>query len=674
MRFIDSFKFLSASLENLSNGLDSEHCIETKKYFSDVKVFDVMRKKGVFPYSFIDNIEKLDVTSLPSKINFYDKLNEEHISDEDYERAKFVWNYFDCKTLGDYSDIYLKTDVLLLCDVFENFRKRCLDLYKLDPAHYYTSPGLSWDAMLKYTKIELELLTDIDMIHFFKKGIRGGISQCSGRHFEANNKFLPNYNPDEKSTFIMYLDATNLYGHSMSQKLPVGNFKWLSEEEIRHFKIEDVSDDSEYGFVLEVDIVYPESLHDSHKDLPFLVERLIPPHSKSKTPKLIPNLNDKNNYICHYKTLQQALRYGLHVSRIHKILCFTQSCWLKKYIDLNTEMRNNAKTKFDKDLYKLMNNAVFGKTMENVENRRDIKLVTRWNNVHKSPGAGALIARPNFKNCSIFHENLVAVHMGKLKVLYNKPIYIGFSILELSKTVLYDFYYGVIKHNFQENASLLYTDTDSLILSLETDNFYKFMNSNIDKFDTSNYSVGNKFDIPTTKSILGKMKDEFPEDPIVTFYGTGAKAYYVQSLSMEVKKAKGVKKSVIKKYLDINDYQNIVEKGGVVLRKMYTFSSCLHDIYTEVKNKVALNHHDDKRFIIPNTTKTLPWGHPDIEFYQTDPQHNVEMVLHALNTLENGDSDELVSDITENRSRLAHTENDRLDLLINLLLRELENN
>lgn len=672
MRFMDSFKFLSASLDNLSCSLETEQFIETKKYFSE-EIFNIMRKKGVFPYSFVDNIAKLDVTSLPSKADFYDKLSEEHISDEDYERAKFVWNYFDCKDLGEYADIYLKTDVLLLCDVFQNFRRTCLEKYKLDPAHYYTSPGLSWDAMLKYTKIELELLTDIDMIHFFKKGIRGGISQCSERKCEANNKFLPNFNPNETSTFIMYLDSTNLYGHSMSQQLPTGNFKWLSEEEISQFRLEDVSDDSDCGFVLEVDVDYPELVHDSHRDLPFLVENIIPPHSKLKTSKLIPNLHNKKNYICHYRTIQQALRFGLVVTKTHKILSFSQSRWLKKYIDLNTEMRNNAKTKFEKDLYKLMNNAVFGKTMENVDNRKDIKLLTRWNNVHKSPGAGALIARPNFRDCSIFHENLVAIHMGKLKVVYDKPIYIGFSILELSKTVLYEFYYGFIKNHFKDKASLLYTDTDSVILRVETDNFYRFMNEHIDKFDTSNYKVGNKFKIPTTKSILGNMKDEFPEDPIISFYGTGAKAYYVQSLSTELKKAKGVKKNVIKKDLHCNDYKDIVESGGVLLRKMYTFTSCLHEIYTEVKNKVALNHHDDKRFIIPNTTKTLPWGHPDIEFYQTDPTRNVEMILEALNTLESPDNDNCVKDITEIRNSLTQQENNNLDLLLELLWRELEN-
>lgn len=634
IRFIDSFKFLSASLQNLGNNLADENFEETKRYFPQNEKFRLMRKKGVFPYSFVDSLDKLNYPILPPKQDFYDNLNEEHITDADYERARAVWNAFGCKSLGDYSDIYLKSDVLLLCDVFENFRKISLDKYKLDPAHYFTAPGLSWDAMLKYTGIELELLTDIDMINFFKKGIRGGISQCSERKHIANNIFLPNYNPEEPSSFITYLDATNLYGHSMSQPLPTGGFKWLCDEEIINLDIANIADDNPEGYILEVDIHYPEELHDLHADLPFLVENIVPPTSRSNLPKLIPNLNDKKKYIVHYRNLKQALRHGLMIMQTHRILKFNQKPWLKKYIDLNTEMRNKATNKFEKDHYKLINNAVYGKTMENVDNRKDIKLVTHWESVRRSMGANALISRPNFKNCSIFSEDFVAIHMGRQKVLYNKPIYLGFCILELSKIILYNFFYDVIKREFGDRAALLYTDTDSLIIKVFTDNFYEFIRQNPDKFDTSNYIEGNKFSIPKGLSQLGKMKDEFPADPIISFYGTGAKAYCIQSVENELKKAKGVKRSVIKKQLNMDDYKKIVENGGLIFRKMNSFRSDLHDIYTEMKNKVALSHQDDKRFIIPNTTKTLPWGHGDITFFQTEPERNLEWFMSAVNSVE----------------------------------------
>lgn len=630
LRFIDSLKFLSTSLENLGNGLNTTEFRETRKHFVTDGEFNLMRRKGVFPYSFIDSIDKMNNSNLPTKNDFYDSLREEHISDECYDRAKEVWRLFACKNLGEYSDLYLKSDVLLLTDVFEQFRDTCLKVYKLDPAQYFTLPGLSFDCMLRMTKVELELLTDIDIIHFFQKGIRGGISQCTDRMHTANNSFLPNFDPNEPTSFITYLDATNLYGHSMSQTLPLGGFRWLSEGEILDLNIMDVDDDSPQGYVFEVDVHYPEDLHDSHSDLPFLVENIIPPTETAKLPKLIPNLNDKKRYVVHYRTLKQAICNGLMVMQTHRVLKFDQSKWLKTYIDFNTELRNSATTKFGKDLFKLIINAVFGKTMENVEKRKDIKLITQWENGLGKVGAGSLIARPNFSSRSIFSENFVAIHMNKLKIIYNKPIYIGFSILDISKTVIYDFFYNFIKKKFGKNASLLYTDTDSLIIKVLTDNFYHVMTENPDKFDTSNYPEQNKFNIIKNKSVLGRMKDEFPGDPIISFYGTGAKAYYIKSLSNELKKAKGVKKSVVEKELHEEDYRKIVEHGGLIFRKMKTFRSELHDVYTQVINKVALSHSDDKRYLIPHSTKTLPWGHADIEFFQSDPEQNVENLLRVI--------------------------------------------
>lgn len=633
LRFLDSFKFLSASLDTLASGLELSSLREMRKHFPDNAQFNLMCKKGVFPYSFMDSLEKMKNPTLPTKNQFYDSLSEEHISDEAYERAKNVWHSFQCKNLGEYSDIYLKSDVLLLCDVFEQFRDMCLNTYKLDPAQYYTLPGLSFDCMLRMTQVELQLLTEIDMICFFKEGIRGGISQCTERKHIANNSYLPNFDPTKPSSFIAYLDATNLYGHSMSQALPFGGFRWLTEREILDLNVMAVDDDGPHGYVFEVDVHYPQELHDIHSDLPFLVENIVPPTKKAKLPKLIPNLNDKKKYIVHYRTLKQAIEHGLMVMRTHRVLKFDQSKWLKKYIDFNTDLRNSATTKFGKDLFKLIINAIFGKTMENVENRKDIKLITQWESTRGKVGARALIARPNFSSRSIFSENFVAVHMNKLKILYNKPIYTGFSILDISKTVIYDFFYNFIKKKFGNDASLLYTDTDSLILKVFTDDFYRVIAENPDNFDTSNYPEQNNFNIVKCKSVVGRMKDEFPCDPIMAFYGTGAKAYYIKSLGSELKKAKGIKKSVIQKELHLEDYQKIVEQGGLIFRKMKTFRSDSHDIYTEIINKVALSHSDDKRFVIPSSTITLPWGHTHINFYKAGPQQNVEDLLKVMESL-----------------------------------------
>lgn len=634
LRFLDSFRFMASSLAKLGEDLEPQQFNEVRKHFSDEREFEYMRKKGIFPYSYVDCLDKLNETQLPDKEDFYDSLTKQDVTDEDYNRAKEVWDLFRCQTLGDYSDVYLKSDVLLLADIFENFREICLKTYGLDPAQYFTAPGLSWDAMLRFTGIELELLTDIDMFHFFKKSIRGGISQCVERKHIANNEFLTNFNAAEPSSFIMYLDATNLYGHSMSQCLPLSDFEWVLQEEIQNLDILSISDEADTGYVLEVDVEYPEDLHDLHSDLPFLVENMKPPTSKTKYKKLIPNLFNKSRYVVHYRNLKQAIRNGLKLTKIHRVLRFRQAPWLKPYIDLNTEMRNKATSEFGRSNYKLMNNAIFGKTMENVDKRVDIRLITHWQNVGRSLGAESLIAKPNFKNSKIFSENLVAIQMEKLRVIYDKPLYLGFTILELSKTVMYEFYYEFIKQNYGDKASLLYMDTDSLILKIYSENFYKEIKQHVNRFDTSNFKEGNKFDIPVTPSVVGKMKVEYPEKPIYSFYGTAAKSYFVKVERDIIKKAKGIKKNVIKTELHEEDYKGAVERNETVLRSMSIFTSKYHELYTEIKNKVALSGGDDKRFLIPGTTKTLAWGHRDIFLYsEPENDEDANVLLKILQDL-----------------------------------------
>ena len=215
------------------------------------------------------------------------------------------------KTMGDYHDVYLKSDILLLADVFENFRKTCHQYYALDPCHYFTSPGLSWDAMLKMTGIKLELMTDIDMFQFIEKGLRGGISYIANRYGKANNKYMSGYNPDEPNKYIMYLDANNLYGWAMSQYLPTGGFRWLTDKQIQKLNINVCREDRKKGTILEVDLEYPKDLHDRHNDYPLAAEKMrvskdmLSPYcqdiqkqfgiSIGQVSKLIPTLSSKKN-------------------------------------------------------------------------------------------------------------------------------------------------------------------------------------------------------------------------------------------------------------------------------------------------------------------------------------------------------------------------------------------
>ena len=243
IKFLDSFKFLQTSLANLVSNLSSDDFNNTKHVFKSNT--SLLTRKGVFPYDYVSSIDKLSETQLPPKDEFYSKLNDEDISDEDYQHAIKVWNTFGFKTIKDYHDLYLKSDVLLLADVFEKFRSTCLKHYKLDPAHYYTSPGLAWDACLKITGQNLDLLSDYDMLMMFERGIRGGITHISKRYSEANNKYMKSYDSKKKSKFIQYLDANNLYGWAMSQNLPTHGFKWMKDITLE--KVDEILDKTNHS-------------------------------------------------------------------------------------------------------------------------------------------------------------------------------------------------------------------------------------------------------------------------------------------------------------------------------------------------------------------------------------------------------------------------------------------
>ena len=269
LTFIDSFQFMSSSLDKLVSNLPKDDLIYTSQALKG-KRLNLMSQKGVYPYDFMDSFEKFNQTELPTKNQFYSILNDQHITDDEHDHAKKVWKTFKIQTMGEYHDLHLGSDVLLLTDVFKNFRKTCMQYYKLDPCHYVTSPGFSWDAMLKMTNIKLELMTDLDMFQFIEKGMRGGVSYIG----KANNKYMKKYDEKAPLKYIMYLDVNNLYGWEMSQYLPTGNFKWMSDKDLEQIDLGKYKADGKKGLILEVDLEYPQKLMTCTMTIPYALKRL----------------------------------------------------------------------------------------------------------------------------------------------------------------------------------------------------------------------------------------------------------------------------------------------------------------------------------------------------------------------------------------------------------------
>ena len=624
LTFLDSFQFMSSSLEKLVGNLPKESLKYTSKMFKGTK-FDLMVRKGVYPYDYMDIFDKFN-SPLPKKEEFYSILNNEHISDENYKHAQNVWNTFNLKNMGEYHDLYLQSDILLLTDVFENFRKTCLEYYKLDPCHYFTSPGLSWDAMLKMTDIKLELMTDVNMFQFIEKGLRGGISYIANRYGKANNKYMKDYKKDKPSKYIMYLDANNLYGWAMSQYLPTGGFKWLKQNKIDNLDLKKYDKENKKGIILEVDLEYPEKLHDLHNDYPLAPEKvkvtdnMLSNYCKKIADKynistglvykLIPTLSKKEKYVLHYRNLQLYIDLGLKLTKIHRVLEFDQSPWLKQYIDYNTEKRKNAKNDFEKDFFKLMNNSVFGKTMENLRKRVDVRLVTDEYKLLK------LTNKPTYVSSKIFNKNLVAVHKIKETLTLNRPAYVGMCILDLSKTLMYDFHYNYIKDKYGKKAKLLFTDTDSLTYEIEAKDVYKDFFKDKDKFDNSDYPEYSPFFYKENKKVIGKFKDESAGIPITEFVGLRSKMYsYIKDNQKGGKTAKGIKKNVIKNNIIHDDYKETLFNNKQMYHKMKTIRSENHQLGSYELNKVSLSCFDDKRYIHNNGIDSYAYGHNNISFY-----------------------------------------------------------
>ena len=622
LRFLDSYRFLSSSLQKLITSLNDFPYMQNEGLTDDL-----FKKKLAYPYEKfnLNNLREAThkATHEPLNLNltkedYWSTLNQSYPCEDDIKRTQQLIDTYNITTAQELTMLYLKMDVLQLTDVFENFVETSTLMYGINPLYSYSLPGYTWKAGLKLTKNKLDFIKDKQLLLLLENNIRGGISSVMGPRFIESNE----------NTKLLYIDANNLYGWAMSQYLPTSEFEKLDfpeEYELEQI-VEDlrfIPDNNEYGYFIECDMIYPAEIKEKTENFPLCpyqtkadpnlfseyMNSVKQPNYKP-TEKLMCDLTNKYNYMMHYRMFKFYTQIGMKVTKIHTIYRFKQSLWLEKYINHNTQKRTKAKTNFEKDLYKLMNNAFFGKTMENVRERTNLEFIPHTN-------IDQIIKRQSklsFKGIVNHYSEFSIYKFDKEKVIFDKPIYLGFSVLELSKLLMYEFYYHKLQPYYSSNVKLHYMDTDSFILSIKTGDLINDLEYFKDDFDFSELDPSHELYNSINKKVIGKMKIE--TSPIIeldNFVALRSKSYSfsygsAQKLTQEAKqrtiqksKQKGIQHTPI-----YSQFINSLFNSETTTATNYSIRSNAHNLTVQKQDKLALNPFDDKRMYL-NPIQSLSW-------------------------------------------------------------------
>ena len=584
VKFIDSLMFLQGSLAKLSNNLTVK--VLTSSQF-DITLMD---GKGIFPFDLATSLDALKtVNELPP---IWQKVTE-----SEYQKAKLVWQSYECKSLLDYMLIYMKLDVFLLADVFETFRVRSLEDDGLEPLAFFSIPGMSYASAIKKLKQPIELIQDPEMYRFFEGGIRGGMTFVN-KHFVKS----------DKDTSLLYIDVNNLYGWALSQKLPYGKFNWIIDEDGLKKCLERCKSnhpfDGDTAFTLEVDFMVPDEIQDKLDDLPVAPMLQCPPGFKFK--KLLLTHEPKSNYVVHCRLLQIWLSLGVQVTKVHRVITFQQRAIFKDYIDINTLKRAASTNEFDKNFFKLKNNSLYGKMVENLKKRLNI----RFSNSSKT--LITYSSKPQFRRSMKIADDLIALLLAKDVVVLDRPSYIGQTVLDLSKVRMYQLQYFDLekyRNELQCSINIVAGDTDSFFLEckgVDVDKVLLPKMHNDGLLDTSNYEK--KHPLYSTKfdSVIGLFKDESKGIKYDEWIFLKPKCYSLLS-NRETLKAKGVdlrQTSEIKH----QTYIDVFNSGNSVIVNQERIGSIGHQLYTMRFKKVALSSMDNKRCWVKKN-KSLAYGH-----------------------------------------------------------------
>jgi len=593
IRFLDSIRLLNASLADITANLPEEKYVETKKTFPTA-VHNLLMKKGPFPYSFLFSVSQLARTTYPDRIWFKNDLTNLDITDEEYERGRAIWRGCECKTFADFLKIYQASDTTQLLDCILYARSIFWDKFGLDVAWFYSLPHLSMSCMLKHTGVEIELITEhmSEAYELIKRSIYGGFTMCPTRYLMAENDIN-----------IMFTDCVSLYPFCMMEYLmPISDYKMVAPN-LHDWVTVDIY--GEMGYFLEVDLFFPQECHDYLNCLPPVCERKKPPGCT--TARLINDLTPKLNYVISLAQFQIVLKVGGVCTKIHQVLQFKQSNYMRSYIEIVSQWRRDARSTYESNFYKLSLNSLYGKFNEVLERRRTVEIVTNPQRLEKLVRKGTFIDRHilNFKSFQ-----MVLVELAKGVIKQNRPNIVGSQILAFSKYYMLSFWYNVLKPTFADkNLKLILTDTDSFIFAVDTPTFYDDLLSIRQHFDFSNLPVDNPLFSPLNAKKFGSFKDESCGNKILGVCTPRSKTYSIKYETHDVNKLKGIQKSFVKNSLNFDNYKTCVLDKTKTYARFNNIISKDHKLYTVDVNKLALEATDMKRVILQDGVNTLAYGH-----------------------------------------------------------------
>ena len=616
IKIIDSHEYIKGSLKTLSENLRDKDIIYTRDLVN--KYGHEFITKDIFPFRYIDDFDKYNKNTFLN-IEYFDSIDK-----ETYEKyRKFYYSNFN--TLGEYSDYYLEKDVRLLSDIMEKYRMLFMEeKYGTEIFSHYSINSLTWEVMKKWCPVQIKILDKYKIYKAFEMMARGGLCDISSRYAFANNKYMRNYDPSIESSYIMHFDINSMYGHVMrTYPMPYDEFSFLTNEEIKHFNLSDHDINSEYGYILNVDISEIDiKYHDYYNDLPLfpikykIIKRNLSDYQKQilkdsdkpfiSTEKLLLNLNEKKNYTLHYLTLQFYLKFpGFKIKDINYIIKFKQAKYMKDYIEYNHKNRIEATNENDKLIFKLMINSVFGRSLLNkMKYNSNIKVFNNsdYEKVLK------IVSDDRFKDYELIDENSALINIEKQCIRLDSPAYIGSTILDLSKIEFYNNWYK-LKNKYKDNISLMYYDTDSYLCHIKTEDVYKDM-SEMDIFDMSSYKHDFKY-YKNGHYEMGLLKDENAsyKDPNDSVYNS----QIVEAVALKsklygyLKENEKVKYKGVKNELDFQTLKNAVFNNELIKTNFYTIKAKNHKIYSYTDHK-KLIAYTDKRYLY-NSIMSYAYGH-----------------------------------------------------------------